>query len=413
MVANGLSVLDSSNSRDATKFWTYYSIDDSGTINALNYDPIKNAGAKFYDTSGDGIADSIHLELVDGGYGDKDGEVNGVIKDPSAAGTATLNPDFVVFKDQTNVKVVDSENTSTSATFVLNASLDLTTRTSSVDEIGYAVIEDSESSFTIDILKTKAKTLFNTLEDSDVTLTTTTNDLYNQELFIANNQNLLIYKVSDASITDITSLDDSRISYFKNDTFTSDTTTLKTADGMSLSLSIASSDPGIDELIGNLQSEAPVLDFASVPEKLGSITGTLEYAREADFDSVIGFYKVLNSSGDVLDSVTGNVVSTSASNYSTVALRSSNLVTELADISIADDQTATKNIIIEENSIIAPYALSNGETLFAFGDANSDAISHFKSFGTNSFGLEDMIGGGDKDYDDFIVKFDFNSVTLS
>ena len=413
LVANGLSVLDSSNSRDATKFWTYYSIDDSGTINALNYDPIKNAGAKFYDTSGDGIADSIHLELVDGGYGDKDGEVNGVIKDPSAAGTATLNPDFVVFKDQTNVKVVDSENTSTSATFVLNASLDLTTRTSSVDEIGYAVIEDSESSFTIDILKTKAKTLFNTLEDSDVTLTTTTNDLYNQELFIANNQNLLIYKVSDASITDITSLDDSRISYFKNDTFTSDTTTLKTADGMSLSLSIASSDPGIDELIGNLQSEAPVLDFASVPEKLGSITGTLEYAREADFDSVIGFYKVLNSSGDVLDSVTGNVVSTSASNYSTVALRSSNLVTELADISIADDQTATKNIIIEENSIIAPYALSNGETLFAFGDANSDAISHFKSFGTNSFGLEDMIGGGDKDYDDFIVKFDFNSVTLS
>ena len=86
------------------------------------------------------------------------------------------------------------------------------------------------------------------------------------------------------------------------------------------------------------------------------------------------------------------------------------MVTELADISIADDQTATKNIIIEENSIIAPYALSNGETLFAYGDANSDGVSHFKSFGTNSFGLEDMIEGGDKDYDDFIVKFDFNSV---
>ena len=68
-------------------------------------------------------------------------------------------------------------------------------------------------------------------------------------------------------------------------------------------------------------------------------------------------------------------------------------------------------ITIEENSIIAPYALSNGETWFAFGSANSDGISHFKSFGTNSFGLEDLNGGGDKDYDDFIVKFDFNSVT--
>ena len=88
LVADSLSVTDGSNNRDTTKYWTYYSIDDAGTISTLHYDPIKNAGAKFFDTSGDGIADAVHLELVDGGYGDKDGIVNGVIKDPSAAGTA-------------------------------------------------------------------------------------------------------------------------------------------------------------------------------------------------------------------------------------------------------------------------------------------------------------------------------------
>ena len=97
-------------------------------------------------------------------------------------------------------------------------------------------------------------------------------------------------------------------------------------------------------------------------------------------------------------------------NYKDYALASSNLVTELADISIADDQTASEEITINENSIIAPYAVSNGETWFAFGSANSDGISHFKTFGTNSFGLEDTNGGGDKDYDDFIFKFDFNAV---
>ena len=205
-----------------------------------------------------------------------------------------------------------------------------------------------------------------------------------------NNQNLLIYKVSDASITDITSLDDSRLTYFKNDTFTSDTTKLKTDDGMSLSLSIASADPGIDELIGNLQNEAALLDFASVPEKLGSISGTIEYAREATYDSVIGFYRVIDDQGSVVDSVTGNVIKTSDASYKTHALADANLVTELANIKVADDQTATSEITIEENSIIAPYALSNGETWFAFGSANSDGISHFKSFGTNSFGLEDV-----------------------
>ena len=94
----------------------------------------------------------------------------------------------------------------------------------------------------------------------------------------------------------------------------------------------------------------------------------------------------------------------------TVALAESNLVTELASISVNDDSSEIKTIEINEDSIIAPYAISNGETWFAFAEANSDGIEHFKSFGTNAIGLEDWNGGGDKDYDDFIMKFDFNSV---
>ena len=199
------------------------------------------------------------------------------------------------------------------------------------------------------------------------------------------------------------------VSYFSIDTLGDDSTSLKTSDGMSVTLTTTSVDPGIDELIGNLQCHSNVLDFASVPEKLGSISGTLDYAREADFDSVIGFYRLADEHGGVIDSVTGNVIKTSDANYKDYALASSNLVTELADISIADDQTASKEITIDENSIIAPYAVSNGETWFAFGSANSDGINHFKTFGTNSFGLEDTNGGGDKDYDDFIFKFDFNA----
>ena len=410
LVANSLSITDSSNNRDTTKYWTYYSIDDSGSITALHYDPIKNAGAKFFDTNGDGIADAIHLELIDGGYGDKDGIVNGVIKDPSAAGTTILDPDFAKV-DATTLSIVDSTKASTPASVVLNASLDLTTRTNSVDEIGYVVLNSDESSLTIDQFKTRARTIFNSLENNDVTLTNTTSDLYSQEFYVANNQRIQLFKVSDGSIADITSLTDSKLSYFSISELGDDSTLMKTSDGMSVTLTTTSVDPGIDELIGNLQYEAPLLDFASVPNKLGSISGTLEYAREANYDSVIGFYRVADINGGVIDSVTGNIIQTSDAKYKDYALASSNLVTELADISIADNQTASKEITIDENSIIAPYALSNGETWFAFGAANSDGINHFKSFGTNSFGLEDVDGGGDKDYDDFIVKFDFNSVS--
>ena len=184
LVANSLVITDSSNQRDGTIYWTYYSISDTGVISTLHYDPIKNAGAKFFDTSGDGIADSIHLELVDGGYGDKDGLVNGVIKDPSTAGTVTLDPDFAKV-DDTTINIVDATKSST-CNSCLNAELNLTTRTSTVDEIGYVVL-NSDESLTIDLLKNRAKTVFNSLENSDVVLTSSSN-LYTQELYVGNNQ---------------------------------------------------------------------------------------------------------------------------------------------------------------------------------------------------------------------------------
>ena len=43
---------------------------------------------------------------------------------------------------------------------------------------------------------------------------------------------------------------------------------------------------------------------------------------------------------------------------------------------------------------------------FAFDSANSDSIKHIKTLGLNTFGLEDIQGGGDLDYDDLIFKFE-------
>ena len=59
---------------------------------------------------------------------------------------------------------------------------------------------------------------------------------------------------------------------------------------------------------------------------------------------------------------------------------------------------------------LAPFAQVNAETFFAFGAANSDGISHFRSLGNNLFGLEDIAGGGDLDYDDLVIGFNFTSI---
>ena len=55
-------------------------------------------------------------------------------------------------------------------------------------------------------------------------------------------------------------------------------------------------------------------------------------------------------------------------------------------------------------------AIVNGSTYFAFADASSDKLNHFKVLGVNLFGFEDMGGLGDRDYDDLVIGFRFTSM---
>ena len=44
--------------------------------------------------------------------------------------------------------------------------------------------------------------------------------------------------------------------------------------------------------------------------------------------------------------------------------------------------------------------------------ANSDGINHFRSFGSGGIFLEDLKGGGDQDFDDLILCFDFQLTSV-
>ena len=402
------SSFKNNDARDTTAKWAYSSIDAAGNVSDLSYDPLKNAGAKFYDLVGnDGIAETVHLTLVDGGYGDKDGVVNGKIVDPSTAGVVTVNSSFSAV-DQYGLKLYDSSNTTLEVNNVIKVSLDETTLTSTSDQIGYWVQNASDTTLTLAEIKTRAKTLFNTLESTDTTSITSSSELYDKEILLGNDQTAHFFQVSNGDITSVNALADLNLIQVATSDGTSAALTSSTGN-ISLTATQITSDQGLDDLIGQYQDVSPILDLESVPTNIGTIKASVEVAREANIDSTIGFYKVINTSGDVLDSVTGNVVSASAANYSSVALSSSNLVTELAGLRADDDTTSTTNVAsIDDYSLLAPYAISGSETFFAFAGANSDGITHIKTLGNNIFGLEDIKGGGDLDYDDLVVRLDFN-----
>jgi Domain of unknown function (DUF4114) len=44
------------------------------------------------------------------------------------------------------------------------------------------------------------------------------------------------------------------------------------------------------------------------------------------------------------------------------------------------------------------------QVYFAYLGANSDKVDHVRLLGDNTFGFEDLAGGGDFDYNDVIVK---------
>ena len=406
------------NTKKSDVKWTYLSITDGGVVEDLSYDPTNNAGARFYDLEGgDGIADTIHLTLVDGGYGDKDGEINGVIVDPSTAGTVSLDPSFSTNDNASKlITLSDNADETAEANHLIKVSLDETTLSNTSDEIGYVVINKINNQFetlTTEIVKNRSQRLFNTLENNDVQSLENASNIYNQEILLGNDQGLYLYHIKDATIKDIKSLEDDKFSYFSaNDTESlSDKINLTTTNGLKINLEEQNTDQGLDAFIAKHQHNVPILDF----ENMGfeEVNAELQLAREANFDSIVGFYRVIDQSGGVIDELTGNIINPGDENYASAALAQANLVSELAGLKVEDNTTTiTPNLKIEENAIIAPYAIVNENTFFAYADANADGYEHFKSLGTNTFGFEDIYGGGDKDNDDMIISFNFSNVNV-
>ncbi len=51
----------------------------------------------------------------------------------------------------------------------------------------------------------------------------------------------------------------------------------------------------------------------------------------------------------------------------------------------------------------------NIHAYFNYLGANTDKVDHFRLLGDNKFGVEDMYGGGDRDYNDIVIQMNVKS----
>ena len=152
------------------------------------------------------------------------------------------------------------------------------------------------------------------------------------------------------------------------------------------------------------QQQGEVLDLRSVTTKQ---TAKFTVYREAEFDSVIGWYEVTDENGGIDTDNDGIAdVAVGDAGYAKAAVQ--NRVAGI-DLSVANESTVEIQGEFEAGSLFAPFMIVNGtpdelldndssndpRTYFSYLGANSDGVDHVRMLADNTFGFEDLREGGD------------------
>ncbi|WP_115126787.1 DUF4114 domain-containing protein [Synechococcus sp. GEYO] len=152
-------------------------------------------------------------------------------------------------------------------------------------------------------------------------------------------------------------------------------------------------------------SAIDLIDIREVDAPSG-VTVSGSFSRSAADDSVLQWYSVFDDEGTVVDPLSGSILKPSEPGYAEAAARRADLISD-NNLELINSKIAPFSITLESGAIYAPLVINQtrSERYFAFAAANSDKLGHFTGFGANGWGMEDGYGGGDRDYDDLIVRF--------
>ncbi|MDB9521076.1 DUF4114 domain-containing protein [Dolichospermum circinale CS-1225] len=171
----------------------------------------------------------------------------------------------------------------------------------------------------------------------------------------------------------------------------------------------------------NLQSQ-PQGESLDLRNITGDVKADFTVYREANYNNFVGFYQVTGENGGIDTNGDGQAdILPGEAGYIQAAINK-----RISDInlSVNDRGTATSSATLQGGSIFVPFLIVNGtpdafldgnsnndpDIYFTFLGANSDGVDHVRMLGDNTFGFEDMRGGGDKDFNDILVKVNLTPV---
>ncbi|MEO1447745.1 MAG: DUF4114 domain-containing protein, partial [Cyanobacteria bacterium J06635_11] len=194
-------------------------------------------------------------------------------------------------------------------------------------------------------------------------------------------------------------------------TVAAETSTLKTSPAADQTASAPALSKLVSTTANQLLLDLSTIDLNQDGEVDAQVTATFEADSMAGYNNTVGFYAVEDAQGTLVDTLTGKTLSPGDADYSRVALTQ-----RLSKLDMTRD-TGTLTSQLDGGQLLAPFLVANAtaeqaiqspanlkRTYFAFAEANADGFQHVQGSSDRTLSFEDLWGGGDQNFTDFMVS---------
>lgn len=164
------------------------------------------------------------------------------------------------------------------------------------------------------------------------------------------------------------------------------------------------------------KSEGRIIDLTKYANQTLKVDITTK--SDAVYQSQIGFYAVKDASGTI-ELADGTTIKPGDEKYAMIAVKNA-----IANAGLQANRLDSKtNQPIAGGQIYAPVVVAQGtmddfmnktsnnvHAYFNYVSANADKVDHFRQIGANTFGVEDMYGGGDRDFNDLVIQMNVKTI---
>ena len=162
-----------------------------------------------------------------------------------------------------------------------------------------------------------------------------------------------------------------------------------------------------------------ILDLTDYAGK--TLKADISTTSDAGYNNNIAFYVVEDAVLGTIKTTSGTILNPDHPNYAAEAIRSAILQIGKTDNKLNQDLIGGRiyaPVVIAQGTL-ADFASKNPtnggdanqiHAYFNYLGANPDKLDHFRLLGNNTFGVEDLYGGGDRDFNDVIVNVNIKLV---